>query len=378
MDISLSFITGQGNLDHNNRTFISDNIDKARIKDNIIYKRESLEKAYDNLFGKYIEEYNEKQKRKDRQINGVKGYIKDIKESNRKEKLFYENIVMLGDKYTVGSIQNNREDSIDVLDNYMKSFQERNPNLYVFNAVLHLDESTPHLHINYIPYSNGYKNGLQRRNSWNRALKDMGFENKGQRNNAIMAWQNREKEVIKSLTSDTNLNIVDMNSIDRKQVSVKDYKLAAELVKKEIGTIPIPDLEELKDLGVKETLTSKFSDKKTISMPKEVYDELIESFVKSTLYNEQMENIIKEENKIKEKQIKVYKELKEERDGYIKMKSDSEKELEELEESNDYLYYRSRKLEELNDNLHEKNMELEKELKKYKKKDKRKSYNMDM
>lgn len=37
-----------------------------------------------------------------------------------------------------------------VLDEYMKGFQERNPQLRVFSAHLHMDEATPHLHIDFV------------------------------------------------------------------------------------------------------------------------------------------------------------------------------------------------------------------------------------
>ena len=58
----------------------------------------------------------------------------------------------------------------------MQDFSERNPNLYVFNAVLHMDEATPHLHIDYIPVAHGYQKGLQVRNSLDKALKEQGID----------------------------------------------------------------------------------------------------------------------------------------------------------------------------------------------------------
>ena len=53
----------------------------------------------------------------------------------------------------------------EILDEYARSFQERNPNLYLFHAVLHMDEATPHLHLDYIPIAHGYKTKLHTRNS---------------------------------------------------------------------------------------------------------------------------------------------------------------------------------------------------------------------
>ena len=90
-------------------------------------------------------------------IQGVKGYIEHIKNSKNKEKLFYENVVQVGNMYDskVGTKQG--DICVQILDKYMREFEQRNPNLYVFNAVLHLDEQTPHLHIDYIPLAHNYK-----------------------------------------------------------------------------------------------------------------------------------------------------------------------------------------------------------------------------
>lgn len=95
----------------------------------------------------------------------------EIEHSGNKEKVFYENVVQIGkmeDTPVVdenGNLTEEAKQAIEVLDKYANTFQERNPNLYVFNCVLHLDEATPHLHIDYIPVAHGYKKGLQTRNS---------------------------------------------------------------------------------------------------------------------------------------------------------------------------------------------------------------------
>ena len=64
----------------------------------------------------------------------------------------------------------------EILDEYVRSFQERNPNLYLFNAVLHMDEATPHLHLDYIPVAHGYRTKMHTRNSLTKALQEMGIE----------------------------------------------------------------------------------------------------------------------------------------------------------------------------------------------------------
>ena len=135
---------------------------------NRYYIRESLEEAYRKCFGEALDDYNSKQKRKDRLKTD---YISEIRNSGNGEKVFYENIVQIGDQYDTGircsggSLSSDVQKAADVLEEYVKTFQERNPNLYLFNAAMHMDEATPHLHLDYIPVASGYKTGLKTRNS---------------------------------------------------------------------------------------------------------------------------------------------------------------------------------------------------------------------
>ena len=227
---SISFVTGKGALGHNNREFIHDNVDESRVKDNINYKEEKLHIAYEKCFGQAVESYNERQTRNDRKI---KNYMQRIKDSGNNEKLFYENIVQVGDKYSHGFGSGNEEQAIDILDEYAKSFQERNPNLYVFNMKMHLDEASPHLHIDYIPVATGYKRGLDTRNSLTKAHQNMGIpKGTGRNNNSTMKWQEREKEYLKEIAKDHKLEIIDKKT-DRKHLTVDEYKIYAEQIEKQ-------------------------------------------------------------------------------------------------------------------------------------------------
>ena len=227
---SISFVTGKGAIGHNNREFIHDNVDESRVKDNINYKEEKLHIAYEKCFGEAVASYNERQTRNDRKI---KNYMQRIKNSGNNEKLFYENIVQVGDKYSHGFGSGNEEQAIDILDEYAKSFQERNPNLYVFNMKMHLDEASPHLHIDYIPVATGYKRGLDTRNSLTKAHANMGIpKGTGRNNNSTMKWQEREREYLKEIAKDHNLEIIDKKT-DRKHLTVDEYKIYAEQIEKQ-------------------------------------------------------------------------------------------------------------------------------------------------
>lgn len=229
---TISFGTGKGCLGHNNREFISDNIDRERIKNNIVLKSEKLEDAYEKIFSSSIEKYNEKQKRVDRKIKGSKDYMNRIKNSKNNENLFYENIVMIGDKYDsqVGTVGGKKV--TDVLVEYAKSFQERNPNLYVFNSVIHLDESTPHLHINYVPFGTGYKKGLEKRNSLTKAFDNMGFDRGTRANNSTMAWQKKEREYLKDICNQKGIDTKELGH-KRPNYKLKEYRAMSDVISRQ-------------------------------------------------------------------------------------------------------------------------------------------------
>lgn len=164
--LSISFRSDNGCIEHNNRDFFTDNVDRSRTGDNITYVKKDLHELYHEIFDKALAEYNEKQTRSDRMINDYYEHIRQ----GKKEKLFQEIIVMFGncEDCCVGS--ENWEIAKKMLDEYMRDFEKRNPNLKVFNAVMHLDEATPHLHINFVPVCYDQKQGLSTRVSMKRAI----------------------------------------------------------------------------------------------------------------------------------------------------------------------------------------------------------------
>ena len=229
---TISFVKGKGNLNHNNREFICKNVHEERVQWNRVYKRETLKEAYDYCFGNALAEYNYKQKRKDR----IKqDYIHEIEHSGNKEKVFYENVVQIGKMEDTavtdenGNLAEAAGQVIKILDEYARTFQERNPNLYMFNCVLHLDEATPHLHIDYIPVAHGYKTGLGTRNSLTKAFQEMGFAKAtGQRDNDTMAWQRREREYLQYLCAGQGIEIETLG-VKRDNYTLPEYKKAMEI-----------------------------------------------------------------------------------------------------------------------------------------------------
>lgn len=226
---TISFPKGRGHLTHNNQEFISKNVVSERTSWNRIYQMESLEDAYENCFGEALRKYNAAQKRKDRQ---KENYQKEIEQSGNGEKPFYENIVQIGKKTDTpvvdekGELTEDAKAAIKVLEQYATIFQERNPNLYLFNCVLHLDEATPHLHIDYIPVAHGYKKGMETRNSLTKALQEMGFAKAvSRKQNETVAWQERERAFLTELCREQGIEI-EVLGIQRENFSLPEYKAA--------------------------------------------------------------------------------------------------------------------------------------------------------
>ena len=226
---TISFVKGKGSLRHNNRDFFADNVDVERISLNRIYKQESLEEAYEYCFGDALREYNEKQTRSDRKKGN---YINEIKNSGNNEKVFYENVVQIGTVIDTGVLDADGNVTVDaqkaaeVLEEYARTFQERNPNLYLFNAVLHMDEATPHLHLDWIPVAHGYKKGMKTRNSLTKAFQEMGFDKAmDKKHTETMEWQKRERDYIRQLCREKEIFVVRKGEV-RDNYSISEYKEA--------------------------------------------------------------------------------------------------------------------------------------------------------
>ncbi len=224
----ISFCQGKGSLMHNNRDFIAENVDRSRIKDNITFVRQDLGEAYEQLFAELTEHYNAKQKRNDRKIHGT--YYESLfhrKPSNSvvtaadKRKNFYEDVVQIGKMEDSGAGTEDAELVAECLKEYMAGFPQRNPNFYVFNAVLHMDEATPHLHIDYIPIGH-YKRGQDIQNGIAQALKEMGF---GEGKGAIARWRASEVEVLNKICFEHGIQPLPPEK-SRGSMTVEAYKEA--------------------------------------------------------------------------------------------------------------------------------------------------------
>ena len=219
MKRTISFMTGKGSVNHNSRKFHAKNTDPERSCLNVEYCNENVKDVYHELFDEALAWYNEKQTRSDRRIDD---YYEKIR-SGKQEKPFHEIILQIGDKDNMGAKTENGQLAAKVLDKYMRDFQRRKPTLRVFSAYLHMDEATPHLHIDFVPYTTGSKRGLDTRVSLKQALSALGFKGGTRRETELNQWVAYEKEQLAAVMLEHGIEW-EKKGTHEKHLSVLDFE----------------------------------------------------------------------------------------------------------------------------------------------------------
>ena len=251
MKRTISAMIGRGSVTHNSRSFSAENVDSDRTPLNIDYCNEPIKKVYHEMFDEALSQYNAKQKRKDRVIPDYHEKIR----TGKQEKLFHEVIFQIGNKEDMAATGRNAELARTILDEYYQGFQKRNPYLRVFSAHLHMDEATPHLHIDFVPFTTGSKRGLETRVSLKQALFNQGFKGEGRDDNELNRWIQSEKEILVQVmerhgieweqkgTHEQHLSVLDFKKQERaKEVAqlekqIEDKKLEVEKLEATIGKV---------------------------------------------------------------------------------------------------------------------------------------------
>ena len=219
MKRTISAMVGHGSVNHNSRKFHAKNTDPERSHLNVTYCQKNIKAVYHELFDEALERYNAKQTRADRKIEN---YYEKIR-SGKQEKPFHEIILQVGNKDDMRADSDEGRLAAAVLDEYMSAFQERNPNLRVFSAHLHMDEATPHLHIDFVPFTTGSKRGLDTRVSLKQALAAQGFKGGTRGDTEWSQWVRSEKEQLSAVMERHGIEWEDKGTHD-KHLSVLDYK----------------------------------------------------------------------------------------------------------------------------------------------------------
>ena len=220
---TISGMTGRGSIRHNNRSFSAANIDRSRTEQNVTYCNDDLKQVYHEIFDEALAAYNAKKKKTRDKITDYYEHIRQGKQ----EKLFHEAIFQIGNLEDCGCGSPGGERAAAALKEFAESFQERNPHLRVFNMVLHMDEATPHLHVDFIPVAMEQSRGLSTRVSMKQALKQQGFVSLGRKQTEWNAWMEREKAALTEIAQAHEFEIISLGG-GRPHMDLPEYRAAAQ------------------------------------------------------------------------------------------------------------------------------------------------------
>ena len=220
---TISGMTGRGSIRHNNRSFSAANIDRSRTEQNVTYCNDDLKQVYHEIFDEALAAYNTKKKKTRDKITDYYEHIRQGKQ----EKLFHEAIFQIGNLEDCGCGSPGGERAAAALKEFAESFQERNPHLRVFNMVLHMDEATPHLHVDFIPVATEQSRGLSTRVSMKQALKQQGFVSLGRKQTEWNAWMEREKAALTEIAQAHEFEIISLGG-GRPHMDLPEYRAAAQ------------------------------------------------------------------------------------------------------------------------------------------------------
>lgn len=245
---TVSIVKGRGYLNHNDRTIkqVNSRSWKPELSNqNIVYVNEPIQNVYHELFDSALDKYNAKIKQSKNPQRVIKDYYEHISRS-KQEKPFYELIAAFG------NINDKNTEIYPVLqqclDEYNRDFQSRNPNFYVFQQITHRDEiGIDHTHMDIVPVCSGNTRGLETKNSFSGALKQMGFTGK----NAFLDWRRSEEKVMAEILERHGLEFERGSGRDE-HLNVRQYQAEAREINRlaqqklknmELPSIPEPEIK---------------------------------------------------------------------------------------------------------------------------------------
>lgn len=245
---TVSLAKGRGYLNHNDRSIdrVSEKSwDPELSRKNVICRNIPIQEAYNQIFGKALSEYNQRQIDVNHPERQIKNYYDHISRS-KQEKPFYEFVVAFGN-------MNDKDTEIypvlqRCLDEYITNFDERNPNFKVFQKIVHLDEKgIDHAHLDFIPVSTHNKRGLSVKNSFRGALKEMGYTGK----TAFLDWRQSEEKYMAEILERHGLEFERGSGRDE-HLNVRQYQAEAREINRlaqqklknmELPSIPEPEIK---------------------------------------------------------------------------------------------------------------------------------------
>ncbi len=252
-----------------------------------------IKKVYHELFDEALERYNGKQKRSDRKIDD---YYEKIRQS-KQEKLFHEVILQIGNKDDMNAKSEEGQLAKDILIEFMEDFQKRNPNLYVFSAHLHMDEETPHIHIDFVPFIRNSNRGLDTRVSLKGALAEQRFKGGTRSATEWNQWMESEKQELSKVAERYGVRWKQLGT-HNKHLSVLDFEKqerAKEVEKLEKAVSS--NKAELSHIIYQQVLTENEMEKIKLEN-KEVRQETMELSATNDLLREQTDGLMENREKL--------------------------------------------------------------------------------
>jgi predicted nucleic acid-binding Zn-ribbon protein len=265
---TVSIAKGRGYLNHNDRSIdrVSEKSwDPESSRKNVICRNIPIQDAYNQIFGKALSEYNQRQIDVNHPERQIKNYYDHISRS-KQEKPFYEFVVAFG------NMNDKNTDIYPVLqrclDEYITNFDERNPNFKVFQKIVHLDEKgIDHAHLDFIPVSTHNKRGLSVKNSFRGALKEMGYTGK----TAFLDWRQSEEKYMADILERHGLEFERGSGRDE-HLNVRQYQAEA----REINRLAQQKLKnmELPSIPEPEIKTNPITKSESVKLSKAEFDKI--------------------------------------------------------------------------------------------------------
>lgn len=394
---------------HNNRKYTNyknEDINKDLIDKNVILvgtnnAENDIKEFYKNEFSEAVYEYNKNQPDERRK---VVDYLEKMNK-DKKNNIAVEFIFQMGDTtdWKDKSIEE-KEKTIEIFKKVIPILEKKN--IKTFNAVVHLDETCPHLHLLAVPVIENQKRGLSKQVSQNKVITPKVLEelrkevedtfiteyNKAFNDNKTLKKGSEIKEHLKIDDYKKVKNVIEVAKKVKDKVLLKeaieqDYKKITDEVKekeKETNfltnqltklekekTEKKQDLEKIKEDiekidNIREELNNQYQDIEKLKVEKDSNNSIIEMYQNNVAKtNEKIDNLKKEFNQLEDERLEKERENQEQKERIRSTQETILKDLENAEKIKEERKKRLKELEEENTALQEKIKVVESNIKVY-------------
>lgn len=196
-----------------------DNVDASRSNENVVLCDTPIRQFYAETFGESLAAYNAKQVEKGHAERQIPDYYDKLCHG-KQERPMNEMVIQIGNADSMPATSEDcRAVSREILEGFVDEFRRRFPSFMIAQAVIHMDEATPHLHMVYVPVTHENKRGLETRVSMRGALRASGFTD-------VRDWNAELFEVLQSVSREHGIERLDGRASGRVHQTVRDFKAA--------------------------------------------------------------------------------------------------------------------------------------------------------